>query len=56
MPTHVDRMVTDVTVEPEPEAASEGDDQRWEEAERFGRMLERSTTLDLRTSAEGFDD
>lgn len=56
MPTHIDRMVTDVAVEAEPEAASTSEDERWAEAERLAKMLERKQQLQLRTQAEGFDD
>lgn len=58
MPTHIDRMLTDVTVEPEPEteAGSSGADARWEDAERIARMVEQSKQMKLRTRAEGFDD
>lgn len=56
MTTHIDRLVTDITVEPEPISSPAGSDSHWEEAERLARMLRRSRMLELRTRAEGFDD
>jgi hypothetical protein len=56
MTTHIDRMITDVTVEPEPEPKSPGKESRWEEADRQARLLRRNQALELRTRAEGLDD
>ena len=56
MTTHIDRVVTDITVEPEPESKTQAKEPRWDGAERLARMLQRSKVLELRTRAEGFDD
>ncbi|MCO6457751.1 MAG: hypothetical protein J5I93_20800 [Pirellulaceae bacterium] len=55
MTTHIQRAISDVTVEPD-RPRDEPADQRWEEQARFERMQRRLERLRQRTRAEGFDD
>lgn len=60
MTTSIDRIETDVSVEPEADAglvAGEGaGDPRWPERERFIKHAERERMMAQRIEAEGFDD
>jgi hypothetical protein len=57
MTTHIERAVSEVRVEPEPDSGAVSDgDQRWQEQERIQHALERREWIQRRTRAEGFDD
>ena len=56
MAVNVERVSSEVTIEPEPAGRGEGGPPVWEEQERFRAAAERARCLALRTSAEDFDD
>jgi hypothetical protein len=60
MTTSIDRIETDVSIEPEaaadPAAGEGGGDPRWPERERFIEHAERERLMTCRIAAEGFDD
>ena len=56
MAVNVERVSSEVSIEPEHAGKGEGRPPTWEEQERFGAAAERARCLALRTSAEDFDD
>jgi hypothetical protein len=56
MAVHVDRVISDVTAEPEPAPEGKGDSTPWEELDRWRAWQAQSVRDRFRTCAEGFDD
>jgi hypothetical protein len=56
MAVNVERVSSEVSIEPEHAATGEGQPPTWEEQERFRVAAERASSLASRTSAEDFDD
>jgi hypothetical protein len=53
---YVDRILTEVTPEPEPAPPPQGNAMPWEELDRWRALQARRVWDQLRTSAEGYDD
>jgi hypothetical protein len=56
MAVNVERVSSEVSIEPEHAGTGEGRPPTWEEQERFRAAAERASCLASRTSAEEFDD
>ncbi len=56
MTTYVERVVTEVAVEPESPASGAQTDQRWTEIAKIEAVLKGRARQEARLNAEGFDD
>jgi hypothetical protein len=56
MTTHIQRAVSEVSVEPEARSEAGEADQRWREQDQIRLAVEQREKTQLRTRAEGFDD
>ncbi len=56
MTTYIERIVTEVAVEPEQPERGEKTDQRWAEARKVEAVLKARARQDRRLRAENFDD
>jgi hypothetical protein len=55
--THVDELVSDVSVEPQaPQGPAAGPPPDWETVARLAEQLRRLKEIEWRTAASGFDD
>lgn len=56
MTAYIDRIVTEVVVQPEREQGKEESDQRWLEQQKIEAVIKHQFSKSQRTSAEGMDD
>ncbi|GAB2708193.1 hypothetical protein Q4574_10735 [Aliiglaciecola sp. 3_MG-2023] len=56
MTAYIDRIVTEVVVQPESEQGKQETDNRWLEQQKIEATVKRQFTLSQRTRAEGLDD
>ncbi len=56
MPTHIDQLITDVTVESEPQRAAESPRPEADPKETWRHIEQQERRRRMRTRAEGFDD
>lgn len=56
MTVHVDELVSDVQVEPDPAPQKGGEETPWNERERLRGILARLRRDALRTESRGYDD
>ncbi|MEP4888893.1 MAG: hypothetical protein ABJV04_02605 [Aliiglaciecola sp.] len=56
MTAYIDRIVTEVVVQPEREQGEQESDKRWLEQQKIETAIKRQYTQSQRTKAEGLDD